>query len=424
MTENKKNPWAILPLVIFVCVYLLTSMIVGDFYKMPIIIAALVAVVVALVMNREVSLDEKLEIFCQGAGHSNILIMVLVFILAGAFAGVAREMGAVDATVNLFISILPAQFLVPGIFIMACFISISIGTSFGTITALAPMAVGLAQRAELVLPLVMAAVVGGAMFGDNLSMISDTTIAATRTQGCSMKDKFRTNFLIVLPAALVTMLIYLIIGQGESPLEGMYHFNAIKVLPYLFVLGAALLGVNVIVVLTSGVLLAGGIGIFTGSFDLWGFVASANNGIQGMWEIIILSLLIGGIVGLIKHNGGIHYVLELITKRIKTKKGAQLGIGILVALVDACTANNTIAIVTVGPIAKDIATKYDIKPRKSASILDTFSCFMQGVIPYGAQLLVAAGTAGIASIQIMQYLYYPYLMFICVIISIYLGRDK
>lgn len=416
--KKKKGLLALLPLFIFIAVYLVTSIIVGDFYKMPVLVAALLAASVALVMNRKISIHDKVEVFCKGAGNSNIILMVLVFVLAGAFAGVAKEMGAVDATVNMFLNYLPARLLLPGIFVIACFISISVGTSVGTIAALAPMAVGVADKSGLGIGLLLAAVVGGAMFGDNLSMISDTTIAATRTQGCSMKDKFKSNFLIVLPAAIITLVIYFFASGEAVDFSQNLSFEFIKVIPYVLVLAAALLGVNVLVLLAAGVLVSGAIGMLTGSFDFWGFVGAINSGVMGMSEIILLSIIIGGLIELIKYNGGIDYILEKITKRIKSKKGALLGIGLLVGLIDVCTANNTIAIVTTGPIAKDIADQYKLKPRRVASILDTFSCFFQGVIPYGAQLLVAAGAAGIASVEIIKYLYYPYIMIGAVLIAV------
>lgn len=418
---KKSRITALLPLVIFVAVYLVTSIIIGDFYKMPVLVAALIGAVVGILMNREKSISEKVDIFCKGAGGSNIMLMVMVFILAGAFAGVAKEMGAVDSTVNLFLTYLPSRLLLPGIFVMACFIAISVGTSVGTIAALAPVAVAIAETTSMSNGLLLAAVVGGAMFGDNLSMISDTTIAATRTQGCNMRDKFKNNFLIVLPAAIATIILYFFLSGGTTGVE-VGSFQIIKVVPYIFILVAALLGVNVFVLLFSGVVVAGGIGLYTGAFDIWQLFGAIQNGIMGMSEIILLSMIIGGIIALVSANGGIDFVLQAVRKRIKTKKGALIGIGTLVGLADLCTANNTIAIVTVGPVAKDIAEEYDLDKGKVASILDTFSCFVQGVIPYGAQLLVAASAAGIASYEIMSFLFYPYLMIISVIVAIFLSK--
>ena len=422
INKRKGSPLALLPLAVFLGVYLVTSIVLGDFYKMPVSVAFLISSIVAICMNKNESISNKAEVFCKGAGNVNIILMCVIFILAGAFAQVAKEMGAVDSTVNLGLSILPSNILIAGIFIIGCFISLSIGTSVGTIVALAPMAVGIAEKTGSPMGLALGAVVSGAMFGDNLSMISDTTIAAARTQGCNMTDKFKMNFRIVVPAAIITTIIFALINAGNTiVLEGNYEYSIIKVLTYVAVLIGALLGVNVMVVLVGGTLLAGGIGIFTNAFDIWGFVQAIEKGIMGMSEIIIISLLIGGIVEIIKFNGGIEFLLTFIKKSIKSKKGAELGIGILVTLVNMCTANNTIAIVTAGPIAKDIADEYGIDPRRSASLLDTFSCFCQGLIPYGAQLLVAASIAGVSSIEIMKFLYYPYLMGICVILAIIFG---
>ncbi|MDR5660047.1 Na+/H+ antiporter NhaC family protein [Serpentinicella sp. ANB-PHB4] len=424
MTDNQKkgNSWALLPMLVFLLVYLVTSIVLRDFYKMPVSVAFLVASIVAIAMNKKESINDKVEIFCKGAGNSNIILMCMIFILAGAFAQVARDMGAVESTVNLGLSILPGNILIAGVFIIGCFISLSIGTSVGTIVALSPMAVGIAETINIPMGLALGAVVSGAMFGDNLSMISDTTIAAARTQGCDMRDKFKMNFKIVVPAAVVTAIIFIVINMGNTVvLEDHYEYSILKVLVYVSVLAAALLGVNVMVVLLGGTLFGGFIGIYTNAFDIWGFVKAIESGIMGMSQIIIISLLIGGIVEVIKFNGGIDFLLSFIKSKIKRKKGAELGIGILVSLVNMCTANNTIAIVTAGPIVKDIANEYEIDPRRSASLVDTFSCFCQGLIPYGAQLLVAASIAGISSIEIMRYLYYPYLMGACVLLAIAFG---
>ena len=378
-------------------------------------------------MNTKVSFEEKLNIFCKGAGDSNIILMILIFILAGAFAQVAKSMGAVDSTVNLGLSVLPPNLLVTGIFIVACFIALSVGTSMGTIVALVPIALGVSEKTGIAVALVVGAVVSGAMFGDNLSIISDTTIAATKTQGCEMRDKFKMNFKIVLPAAIITAIIFMIITSGtESVNLGSYDYNLIKIVPYIGVLVAALAGVNVIFVLASGIVLAGIIGIATGSFDIIGLFTGMADGITGMSELIIISLLIAGMVSLIKFNGGIEFILHKGLKNFKTKRGAELGIGALVSLVDICTANNTIAIVTVGPIAKDISDEFDLEPKRVAGIMDMFACAFQGIIPYGAQLISAASLAAISPIQIMQYLFYPYLMGISVVIAIifYWSRRK
>ena len=416
---RKGNPLALLPLGVFLVLFVGSGVITGDFYKMPALVAFLIASGVALLFNKNKSLESKMNVFCKGAGDTNIILMIVIFLLAGAFSSVAKAMGGVDSTVNLSLSILPSNLLVSGLFIIGCFISISMGTSVGTIAALSPIALGIAQKTGIPVPLVIGAVVGGAMFGDNLSMISDTTIAAVRTQGCELKDKFKVNFFIVLPAAIATVIILTFVTLGyKSDVSQTYEYELIKVLPYILVLVGALLGVNVFALLGSGILFAGLIGIFSKSFNLLGLIGAISEGMAGMYELSLLVLVVGGVVALIKFNGGIDYILYFITSKIKSKKGAEFGIAALVSIIDLCTANNTIAIVTAGPLAKDIAKKYDIDPRKTASILDIFSSCWQGVIPYGAQLLTAAGIAGISPVEILGYLYYPGLMFLCGISSI------
>ncbi|MCU9813405.1 Na+/H+ antiporter NhaC family protein [Paraclostridium sp. AKS81] len=416
---KRGNPLALLPLGVFLVLFVGSGIITGDFYKMPALVAFLIAGGIALLFNKKENLETKMNVFCKGAGDTNIILMVIIFLLAGAFSSVAKAMGGVDSTVNLSLSILPSNLLVAGLFIIGCFISISMGTSVGTIAALAPIALGVAQKTGIPVPLVIGAVVGGAMFGDNLSMISDTTIAAVRTQGCELKDKFKMNFLIVLPAAIATAIILTVVtlGYGNVATQS-YEYDIIKVLPYILVLAGALIGVNVFVLLGSGILFAGAVGIFSNSFDILGFIGAISEGLGGMYELSLLVIVVGGVVSLIKFNGGIDYILHFITSKIKSKKGAEFGIAALVSVIDLCTANNTIAIVTAGPLAKDIAEKYDIDPRKTASILDIFSSCWQGVIPYGAQLLTAAGIAGISPVEIIKYLYYPGLMFICGIAAI------
>ncbi|MGL5650474.1 MAG: Na+/H+ antiporter NhaC family protein [Paraclostridium sp.] len=416
---KRGNPLALLPLGVFLVLFVGSGIITGDFYKMPALVAFLIAGGIALLFNKKENLETKMNVFCKGAGDTNIILMVIIFLLAGAFSSVAKAMGGVDSTVNLSLSILPSNLLVAGLFIIGCFISISMGTSVGTIAALAPIALGVAQKTGIPVPLVIGAVVGGAMFGDNLSMISDTTIAAVRTQGCELKDKFKMNFLIVLPAAIATAIILTVVtlGYGNVATQS-YEYDIIKVLPYILVLAGALIGVNVFVLLGSGILFAGAVGIFSNSFDILGFIGAVSEGLGGMYELSLLVIVVGGVVSLIKFNGGIDYILYFITSKIKSKKGAEFGIAALVSVIDLCTANNTIAIVTAGPLAKDIAEKYDIDPRKTASILDIFSSCWQGVIPYGAQLLTAAGIAGISPVEIIKYLYYPGLMFVCGIAAI------
>ena len=423
--KNKGSGFALIPLLVFLVVYLGTSILAKDFYAVSVIVPFLAAALTALIMNRKEKFDKKIEIFCQGAGNANILLMVIIFILAGAFAQVAKDMGAVDSTVNLGLSLLPSSLLIPGMFIIGCFIALSIGTSMGTIVALVPIAVGVASKTGIETALAVGAVVSGAMFGDNLSIISDTTIAATRTQGCEMKDKFRMNFIIVLPAAIITAVLFMILTRNSTTVSlDVLNYNLIKIIPYILVIITALLGVNVIIVLLLGILSSGLIGFIFGSFNILGFFNSISTGISGMSELIIISLLIAGTIEIIKYNGGIDFILSKGLKNFKSKMGAEYGIAALVSLVDVCTANNTVAIVTVGPIAKDISNKYDLEPKRVAGIMDMFSCVFQGIIPYGAQLISAAGLAAISPFAIMKFLFYPYLMGICAIIAIYIHWRK
>ena len=417
--ETKPNFWALTPLIIFLSIYLVASVIMGDFYKMPITVAFLVASIVAVATSSGGRLHKRIDLFCKGAANSNIMLMVWIFILAGAFAQTAKAVGAVDATVNLALSVLPDTLLLAGMFIAACFISLSMGTSVGTIVALTPVAVGIATQTDLNTPFMVAIVVGGAMFGDNLSFISDTTIVATRTQGCNMKDKFKVNSLIVIPVAILITIIYLFQGSEITTTPTVTPIEWLKVIPYILVLTTALVGVNVMIVLLLGILCSGIVGIITGSIQFWEWIAAIGTGISGMGELIIITLLAGGMLEMIRYNGGIAYIIQKLTTRVKSKKGAELSIAALVSFADLCTANNTIALIMSGPIAKDIASRFGIDPRKSASLLDTFSCFMQGIIPYGAQLLMAAGLASITPLAIMQYLYYPYLMGVAALLAIF-----
>jgi Na+/H+ antiporter NhaC len=425
MSTNKKgNPWALLPFAVFLVLFIGSGIVTGDFYKFPVIVAVFIAAAVALTMNRKETLNQKVEIFTRGAGESNIMLMVMIFLLAGAFSEIAKGMGAVDSTVNMALSVVPQNLLMVGVFIIACFISLSMGTSMGTIVALAPIGVGISEQTDISLALSMAAVIGGAMFGDNLSFISDTTIAAVRTQGTKMKDKFKVNFFIVLPAAIITCLILAILTMGEQANISQQSFNWIKILPYLGVLITALAGVNVFLVLAFGILFAGVIGIVDGSYNLMELIQKTGEGMAGMFEISFLAILIAGMVEVIKHNGGIDYLLHLVTGKIKSKKGAEFGIAGLVSLTDLSTANNTISIVIAGPLAKNMADQYGIDPRKSASLLDVFSCSIQGLIPYGAQMLVAAGVAGISPVSILAYSYYPVLIGICGVAAILIGFPR
>ena len=410
----KKPVFALLPIVVFLVLYITSSVISGDFYKMPVPVSFLVASAVALTMNTRRKFNSRLETYLKGMGNSGIMMMCLIFLAAGVFASLAKSMGAIDATVALGVKMIPANILIAGIFLIGCFISLSVGTSLGTVVALTPVALGIAEQTGISAPLALGAVVGGAMFGDNLSFISDTTIAAARTQGCKMRDKFRVNFLIVLPAAIVSFVIYLFttgscdVSMVNTDIDHVW----LKISPYLFVIVAALVGVNVFIVLFAGSVLAAVIGISIGSFGAWDMVDAIGNGIDGMSEIIIISMLVGGMVEVIRYNGGIDFIISLIGKKTKSKKGAEFSLALLTSIVNVFTANNTITILMVGPIAKDIAAEYGIKPRRSASILDTFSCFMQGLLPYGAQILAVIGLAGAAvtPFEVMQYLYYPYLM--------------
>jgi Na+/H+ antiporter NhaC len=412
-TYNKKpmNGWWVLsPLFLFLCLYLVTSIVVGDFYKVPITVAFLVSSCFAIATTTGIPLEERIRQFSRGAADSNILLMVWIFVLAGAFAGTAKDMGSIDATVNLTLSVLPQGMLLPGIFIAACFISLSIGTSVGTIVALTPVAVGLAEKTGVELPYMVAIVVGGSLFGDNLSFISDTTIAATKTQGCAMSDKFKVNSMIVMPAAVIVLLIYILQGLSvEAPSE-IDAVEWLKVVPYVVVLVTAVIGVNVTIVLTLGIAICILVGLISGTYSLFDSFAAMGNGITGMGELIIITLMAGGMLEIIRFNRGIDFIIGKITKYINGKRGAEFSIAVLVSVANLCTANNTIAIITTGPIARDITQRFGLDSRKSAGLLDTFSCFVQGIIPYGAQLLMAAGLAGISPISIVDYLYYPFVM--------------
>lgn len=409
LTPIRKKPdgWALMPLIVFLCLYLVTSLIINDFYKVPITVAFTAASIYAVATTKGLTLNERIFQFSAGAANKNIMMMIWIFVLAGAFAQSAKAMGAIDATVNLTLHLLPDSLLLAGIFLASCFISLSIGTSVGTIVALVPVAAGIAAKTGIGMPFMTALVIGGAFFGDNLSFISDTTIAATRTQGCVMRDKFRVNFLIALPAALLVFTYYIIEGLQVETIHNAGPIEWVKVIPYLIVLGTAIAGMNVMLVLTLGIAATGIIGCFSGSFDVFGWFGAMGNGITGMGELIIITLIAGGMLELIRFNGGVDYILHKLTNRVKSKKGAEFSIAALVSIANICTANNTIAIITVGPLANDIAEKFRIDKRKSASILDTFSCVIQGCIPYGAQMLIAAELAQLSPLEIIRYLYYP-----------------
>ena len=423
---------ALSPLLVFLCVYLVSSIVAQDFYRIPISSAFLIASIYALAISKGKTLEERIAVFSEGAGNRNVLLMIWIFVMAGAFASTAKEIGAIDATVNIAMRILPGKLLYAGLFLAACFISMSIGTSVGTIVALVPIAAGIAE--ELALggavgftagtPFITAIIVGGSFFGDNLSFISDTTIAATRTQECSMTDKFKVNLRIVGPAAIIVAVIYVILGSSVSTVPQSGPIEWTLLIPYVLVIILALAGVNVVAVLAIGIAVNGVLGFARGSFAWSGFLEAIGNGISGMGDLIIVTLLAGGMLELIRVNGGLDYIVEAMTRRIRGKRGAEFSIAALVSLANLCTANNTIAIITVGRIARDISVRFGLDPRKSASILDTFSCLVQGLIPYGAQLLMAAGLAGISSISIIGYLYYPVVMGLCAILAILLRLPR
>ena len=407
-------------------IYLAGSVVAGDFYKIPISVAFLVASVYAILITRGSSLDLRIEAFSQGAANPRLLLMTWIFILAGAFAALAKAMGAVDATVAFTLHFVPENFLPVGIFLAACFISVAVGTSVGTIVALTPIATTLSAQIGYDTAWLVAVVVGGAFFGDNLSFISDTTIAATQTQGCSMRDKFRTNFLLVLPAALATIAIYLFMGieTGVTGNNALVPGDIIKMLPYLLVIVTALAGVNVLVVLTIGILAAGAIGVCTQSFDIVGAFTAAGGGISSMGDLIIVTLLAGGLLEMLNKSGGMDYIIRLVTYRIRSKRSAEFSITLLTALSNLCTANNTIAILSTGEIASKISKEFGIAPRRVASLMDTTSCFVQGIIPYGAQILMAAGLAHITPVAIIPNLYYPAFIGAMVVVSILLQLPK
>lgn len=398
---------ALSPLLVFVIFYLVTSIIVGDFYKVPITVAFMVASIYAVVVSGRFPLQHRIDIFSRGASKDKMMLMIWIFILAGAFANSAKAMGSIDETVNLTMNLLPSDMLLAGLFIAACFVSLSIGTSVGTIVALTPIAAGIANSMDISIPLITAVIVGGAFFGDNLSFISDTTIVATSTQGCKLSDKFKVNSYFAFPAAIIILIVYIFLGSDIHSTNETHNVEYIKVIPYIAVLVTALLGMNVMAVLTLGLILTGIIGILSGAFDFIGWMQAMGNGILGMGELIIVTMMAGGMLELIKSNGGIDYIIEKLTSKVRTKRSAEFSIAMLVSIVNVCTANNTVAIITVGNIAKHIGDKCGVDNRKCASILDTMSCCMQGILPYGAQLLMASGLASISPISIIPHLYYP-----------------
>ncbi len=420
----KKGLVALSPLFVFITFYLVTSIVAGDFYKVPITVAFMVSSIYAVVCFSGKPLMSRINTFSRGAATEQMMLMIWIFVLAGAFAHSAKAMGSIDATVNLTLALLPPQMILAGMFLAACFVSLSIGTSVGTIAALVPIASGVASETGISTAMMTAIIVGGSFFGDNLSFISDTTIMATQTQGCRLSDKFRVNSFIVFPAALIILICYLLMGSDVSAPQQVAEVEWVKVVPYLVVLTTAIFGMNVMAVLTLGIVLTGLIGLLTGSFGLYDWLGSMGEGILSMGELIIVTMMAGGMLELIRQQGGIDFIINLLTRRVNSKRGAELSIAALVSFVDVCTANNTVAILTVGDISKRIGDRYGVDNKKCASILDTFSCTIQGVIPYGAQLLIAAGLAQLNPVSILPYLYYPLVLGITALLSILLRYPR
>ena len=415
----KKHRWfALTPLLVFLIVYLVSSIVAGDFYAVPIASAFTIASVYAVAVCLKGKLEERVSVFSQGAGHKNVLLMIWIFILAGAFATTAKEIGAIEATVNVTLQMLPGKLLFAGLFLASCFISMAVGTSVGTIVALVPIATGIAAETGISAAFITGIVVGGSFFGDNLSFISDTTIAATRTQECSMADKFKANILIAAPAAIIVTAVYIVFGQHVNFSPAPQPVNFALLAPYLLVIGLAIASVNVVLVLTAGILANAVIGFTIGKLSWVTWLGHIGAGIAGMGDLIIVTMLAGGMLEVIRVAGGLDWLIEKMTVRISGKRGAELSIAALVSLANLCTANNTIAIITTGGIAKDISQKYRLDPRKCASILDTFSCFVQGMIPYGAQILMASGLAGISAMAILKFMYYPFILGVVAVLAI------
>lgn len=409
--SNKKGLLALSPLILLIAlIALFTGYSAEESHKdtsLSLTVAFMISSIYAVAISGGMPIRKRIDTYSRGAGANNLMLMLWIYVLAGAFAASAKAMGAVDATVNLALSLLPASMILPGLFLAACFISLSIGTSVGTIVALVPIAAGLAHSVDANLALTVAIIVGGAYFGDNLSFISDTTVVATQTQGCQMSDKFRVNALIVIPAAVIILIIYGILGAGTKAPTHIDAVQYMKVLPYIVVLVTAIAGMNVMAVLTLGSILCGIIGIIDGGYDIFGWFSAMGNGVIGMGELIIIAMMAGGMLEIIRENRGIDFIISKITAHVNCKRGAELSIAALVSMVNICTANNTVAILTVGNISKKIGDKFGVDNRKAASILDTFSCTIQGLIPYGVQMLLAAGLSGLSPLDIIPYLYYP-----------------
>ena len=427
LRPRRNGGLSLISLLLLAVIMTITGFIMGDFSKVPMTLVFLLTSIVVLFTLRGYTIEERIRIYSRGAGSPDLLLMVWIFVLAGAFAKSAQGMGAVSATVDLTLMCLPASILLAGLFLAACVVSLCVGTSVGTIVALVPVATELADRTGLLLPLIVASVVGGAFFGDNLSFISDTTVAATRTQGCSMKDKFKVNFRIVFPAALVCFCLYIFMGLQSTATDGLALNNGLhiaRVLPYLVVLISALMGCNVLMVLCFGLLLTGVVGLYEGSYTLDTWFVSMSEGVAGMGELILISMMAGGLLAVVRKGGGITYLVRSMTRRIHTRRGAECSISALVALTNCFTANNTVAILSVASITKDLSARYGVDKRRAASLLDIFSCVMQGILPYGAQLLMAGGLALISPLEIIPYLYYPFILAIAALISIFVVRKK
>ena len=422
--NHKQGILAISPLIVFVILYFVSSIIAGDFYMMPITVAFMLSCIYAIMTFRGRSVKDRVETFCIGAGEKNIMMMLCIFVLAGAFANSAKDAGCIEATVNLTLSLMPDSMIMAGLFIAACFISLAIGTSVGTIVALTPIAAGLAHSTGSSVPMMTAVIVGGSFFGDNLSFISDTTIVATSTQGCKQSDKFLVNSYTTIPVAIAVMVMYFFIGTGTQAPAVIPDIDYVKILPYIIVIVCALCGMNVFVVLTFGIIRTGLIGIGYGVYDLFGWCQSMGKGITGMGELVIEAVLAGGLLKVMTENGALEYLISIMTKKIRSKRSCELTIAMLVSLVNICTANNTVAILTVGSISKRIGDSYGVDNRKSASILDSFSCCIQSILPYGAQILMATGLAAVSPIEILKYLYYPFVLFCVSVIAILIRYPK
>lgn len=432
--SNKKGLLALSPLfLLIILIVAFTVYSVDASHKdtnLSLTVAFMISSIYAIAISGGMPIKSRVDTYSKGAGANNLMLMLWIYVLAGSFAASAKAMGAVDATVNLALSILPASMILPGLFLAACFISVSIGTSVGTVVALVPIAAGLAHSMDVNIGMMTAIIVGGAYFGDNLSFISDTTVVATQTQNCKMSDKFRVNSLIVVPAAVIVLAIYAVMGIGLQAPTDIPEVEYVKVVPYLVVLVTAVAGMNVMAVLTMGTLLCGVIGVScqllgaTGGYGLFGWFSAMGNGIIGMGELVIIAMMAGGMLEIIRENGGINYIIDKITAHVSNKRGAELSIAALVSMVNVCTANNTVAILTVGNIAKKIGDKFGVDNRKAASILDTFSCTVQGLIPYGVQMLLAAGLANLSPMDILPYLYYPLAIGIAALFSILFRYPK